>query len=79
MTRRSLLDFRPLPSGVEDLVGRTVGKLTVIGFFHKICPARNNLWTVRCTCGNVEVRQQRWIKNEKKDGRDCCAECRFKK
>src|SRR3989344_9595465 len=58
---------REVPPGTKNLIKRKrrIGKLTVIGFFRKVHPARMNLWIVQCECGKQELRRQRWILNPK--------------
>ena len=66
----------PVPADIKDLTGSMVGKLTVIGFFRRVSPARMNLWRVQCECGAYAVRRERWIKNPKDDGYETCDDCR---
>lgn len=70
------LKKRGVPEGTDDLVGKVIGKLTVIGFHRKVCPARMNIWIVQCECGAHEVRRQRWIKNPPEAHAACCRMCR---
>ena len=67
------------PAGIEDLTGRVIGQLTVIGLYMIKCPARMNVWLVQCQCGQHEVRRQRWLKNPIDTHKACCRGCRTPK
>lgn len=55
----------------DDLTGRTVGRLTVIGY----AAEHSGKWVVRCVCGLYELRSAKAVKNPAND-RDACADCR---
>jgi len=67
----------PVIDGMEDLSGKRVGSLTVIG---RIDPSimrskrYGSYWLVRCDCGNYHKRLSRAIKNPKNKN-DMCYEC----
>lgn len=66
---------RPIPAvcrhNLPDLVGRTIGRLTVVGLARDV----NSRWVVRCSCGAYEMRTTRAIRNER-NADDRCSECR---
>lgn len=58
----------------EDLTGRRMGRMTVIGYHAP--GSRGGRWLVRCTCGYYELRSAAAIKSDKdEDGDHCCFEC----
>lgn len=62
----------------DDLTGRSIGRLTVIGYRGGGSPTAKKcgcLWVVRCACGRYETRRTKAIKNVKNDV-DCCQYCR---
>lgn len=59
----------------DNLTGRKVGRMTVIGFLRKETVKRSGLWLVRCTCGHYETRRSHSIKNERNTN-DMCRNCR---
>jgi len=61
--------------GFENLIGRTFGHFTVIGYLGKPNPKKKTKWAVRCVCGKYEVRSTPSIKNEK-NSQDRCLECK---
>lgn len=61
-------------SGFEDLCGRKLGRLTVVGYLGKQNPKKKARWLVRCTCGDYEVRSAAAIKAGH-DQDDCCWGC----
>lgn len=56
----------------DDLTGRRVGRLTVVGPSSKR-PAR---WVVRCDCGVFSIRKARAIRNPENTS-DCCGTCGY--
>jgi hypothetical protein len=74
------LPTRPFPGTVEnDLTGRTVGRLTVIGYYvvRGSGTGAKGRWVVRCSCGRYEVRSARVIKSPHDEdmSRGYCYEC----
>ncbi len=68
---------RPLaqiPATVEDLTGRVVGRLTVIGY-HGSKKAKGSQWLVRCACGDYELRSTKAITNHTGQLEATCAAC----
>ena len=68
-----LKPFTPVVSG-QDLTGRRIGYLTVVGRWADAKP-KYRRWVVRCDCGSFEVRSSRAIANAK-NAHDRCQECR---
>lgn len=61
---------------MEDLSGRKVGRLTVIGFAQRKAGGKTSgRWAVRCTCGDFEIRSAKAIKNPNNQN-DMCHICR---
>lgn len=53
----------PVPRDTEDLTGRQVGRLKVIGLLGKLNPKKKMAsWLVRCVCGRYETRKAKSIK-----------------
>lgn len=80
-TRRGRGERRP-----ENLNGRTVGRMTVVGYWGpKVAPngyfrggAANQVWVCRCSCGIHVTRTAKTIKAAR-DSDDCCEYCRHLK
>lgn len=51
---------QPLPSGVENLRGRRVGRLVVVSYYGSDNGSR---WLVRCACGAYETRRTKSVLN----------------
>ena len=64
----------PLPKEAENLAGRKMGRLTVIGYFGSHHKDRGSRWVVRCLCGGYEVRTSKAIRNPA-NKLDCCWKC----
>lgn len=60
------------PATIEDLCGRTAGRMTVIGF-HNVY-AGDGLWLLRCACGDFELRRGNFVV-ECHDPDHCCELC----
>ena len=65
------LPVRQLAPGEEDLRGKRVGRLTVIGRY----AGGNGLWVVRCDCSRYATRKTKALKNQNNYG-DRCEQCR---
>ncbi len=70
----------PIPRTVEDLSGRVVGSLTVIGLAEPTASlsqqsGNHRLWVCRCVCGRYLTRRGKAIKNPN-NTRDACDYCR---
>lgn len=69
----------PWPStslGQDNLTGRRVGKLTVVGLSPIGTGGGGARWVVQCTCGAYEHRNTRFIRTGRAAGAACmkCAE-----
>lgn len=61
-------------SSWDDLTGRMVGRMTVMGYYGRSQAGETALWVVRCPCGDFEVRKTKTIKkNANQD--HCCHYC----
>lgn len=62
----------------DNLEGRRIGRLTVIGYHGYKSNSKGEIihhrWVVRCDCGTWTVRKARAIKNPK-SAEDCCDKC----
>ena len=65
------LPVRQLTPEEEDLRGKRVGRLTVIGRY----AGGNGLWVVRCDCSRYATRKTKALKNPNNYG-DRCEQCR---
>lgn len=65
------LPLRVSPSNAEDLTGRVVGRLTVVGSFQ----GGKGRWVCRCLCGRYTIRRGKSITNDN-NGTDRCELCR---
>jgi hypothetical protein len=64
---------RPVPDSCQDdLTGRRVGYLTVVGFARDLA----KLWVCRCVCSYYVTRHARAIKNPRNQEIDRCERCR---
>lgn len=76
----------PVPREVEDLTGRTFGRLTVCGWLAPLSGTkeqwkreraihrnRGHLWLVRCACGRYEARRRKAIVNPDNTTDMCCS------
>lgn len=66
---------KPLPDVLKDrsLIGRRVGRLTVVGYLGKFNPKKKALWLVRCVCGDYESRHSAAIVHP--SGGESCRVC----
>lgn len=62
---------KKVPIQAENMIGRTQGRLTVIGFAKDF----NGRWVVRCLCGRYTVRSKKALMNQS-NTHDCCEHCR---
>lgn len=71
--------LRKVPWGsqnVDNLIGKRIGRLVVIGLAqHKKTTGKPQRWVVRCDCGDYEYRSARAIRNPDNHG-DRCLKCR---
>lgn len=65
------LATRAAPQDGEDLTGRLIGSLTVIGYARSYPRA----WVVRCSCGSYTLRSSKAIRIPANAG-DKCDQCR---
>lgn len=65
----------PRCENARHIVGRRVGRLTVIGYSASQNPKKNASWVVRCACGNYETRKSKAIFNPA-NTKDRCTACR---
>jgi len=66
----------PLPSGVRNLAGLSVGRLTVVRY-HRTHPKRGARWLVRCQCGDYEVRSTKALTGSVPVERSMCHACGY--
>lgn len=71
---RSPPPLKRVGRGREDLTGRVIGRLQVIGLLGKLSPKAGSRWLVRCRCGDYEARSAKAIKNPDNQG-DACINC----
>lgn len=64
-----------VPSIAEDLTGRVVGRLTVIGLDAAKRNSKGLLWLVRCACSTFTKRRSKALKNPA-NSEDRCDQCR---
>ena len=66
------------PRGVDSLVGKRSGRLSVIGYHGARIKSNGEIvthrWVMRCDCGRWTVRKSRAIKTPKTE-EDCCDTC----
>lgn len=72
------ITIAPRHPRADNLEGRRVGRLTVIGYHGCRLNSKGEVihhrWVVRCDCGRWSVRKARVIKNPKSK-EDCCDRC----
>lgn len=51
-----------MPAHVVDLSGRQIGRLTVVRY-HGKRKSGGHFWLVRCSCGDYELRRNKFIEN----------------
>lgn len=70
----------PCHPRADNLIGRRVGRLTVIGYHGPRLNGKGEVishrWVMRCDCGMWTVRRARAIKNPK-CAEDCCDKCSY--
>lgn len=67
--------FKGLPE--HDMSGKTVGRLTVVGYLGSTGNPPSATWLVRCNCGGYEKRRTRAIRNPA-NHLDRCYKCRHR-
>lgn len=76
--------LRPVPDekSLVNLIGRQIGKLTVVGVWAERPTKKagrkkgKTIWIVRCQCGHYETRRAKSINNPRNKD-DCCDLCRY--
>jgi len=72
------LPIRAVPECMEDLTGKQVGRLTVIGLSaRKNSRSGSAAWVVRCVCGTYEARKGKTLRDPAYVERAMCNECNY--
>lgn len=68
------MPVRDIPAELRCLIGKKVGRMTVIGCLGRLNPKKKPVWLCRCVCGDYTTRGARAIKFATNPN-DMCEHC----
>lgn len=65
---------RDVPAALRSLLGKKIGRLTVVGCLGRLNPKKKAVWLCRCVCGDYTTRGAKAIKAHSNQN-DMCEHC----